>query len=106
MVWRAPHTVGSGCALTISTLHLVHWQRYFQKACVLISLERYEEALADLKKASEGKNPAQATSGFVGSACAEGSVLGSKGGLRALPARQGQAGRFRSWKSVRAGNRR
>lgn len=26
-------------------------RRYFQKACVLIGLERYEEALADLKKA-------------------------------------------------------
>lgn len=28
--------------------------RYFQKACVLISLERFEEALSDLKKAQRG----------------------------------------------------
>ena len=38
---------------------LGEWQpewmdRYFQKACVLISLERFEEALSDLKKAQGG----------------------------------------------------
>ena len=35
-------------------------RRYFQKACVLISLERYEEALTDLKKDGfKAKAPAQ-----------------------------------------------
>ena len=74
-------------------------RRYFQKACVLISLDRHEEALADLKKDGEDgilvplftstcrelcfESPSSFS--FIG--VGAGALLGSQGGMRALPAR-------------------